>query len=539
MSARTPAEIVPLNEDDTQPGALPLIDAELVVDKYRTGWGEPDFRVPGSHIKAVDTEERAGKPTDTGTLTLDNTDWRYTSGPESKQLHVGDRIVFRIRTDHSPRSKRNAIGAGAFDSLAFGAAPPQEMARVATYEVLDEQIIEQPGGGHNIVLDVADFVFTRLSNTVAFMSADNQHISGNDNALIDMLLQDKTPSVDRTALRDIDTTVTLMSQGRAVSSLIDRVARRAEDEIGPIVLASEGTSLRFDPIDSLNPVYDRPLPRHTVGLWASESDSHDMTNRVYVSGGFEEENNIADAQETVDTYRTATDTDRVLHRVGSRKSDVSKVEVWTRGGNVVEQDRSVRVRLQEHDEQTGGPVEPSNTNADLAGRSLRVALDPDGFTTFNLQENDIPERRPWLIIDSSGSTGHDIGGTTVQNDDGSTSFIPAYRVHFPKPLLLERPAVTALADYPPYERHVQAETLTSATAVGERAKAELTRSTPGRRVGPLRALAPAAHALRAGDIVNLARPALRATGRFVVTKRDLTYRGPTITTMLEFENMDS
>jgi hypothetical protein len=509
----------------SDPSPLPLLDARLLVDKYRTGWGSPDFTVPADHIHKVEVSEKADQPASTGRIDLRNEDYRYTTGVEDSQIHIGDRVVFQIRTQNAPGTSRSVIGQGAAGSMPVGSGAAGNWKRVGTYEIIDENPIEQPGGLHDLTLDLADAVFHRLRNLIYFAAPGPLPASGTEDAFLNRALREKAPTLDRAALPLVNETVHMHPSGVSLDSMVAEMAGRLRDRLGPISLASEGLTLRFDPVDDLDPVYPTPLPHDAFGLAASESMTDDMVNRAYMSGGFDDTGNVSDSQETVDEYETVTDTNRVAIRANSVKSDISKAEIWTyspEGSTTSE--GGVRLRFQE--DQNGAPIDIDDTKKDLGGRTLKVALDPNGWTLFELQEIDIPERRPWLILDSTNESGHDVGGTL----DATGNFIPAYRTYYPKPLLLDRLAPRARELYPPYEDHVRNETLTSSEAINERARAELATAFPRRQLGPLRALSLEAHALRAGDLLPVHYPGLRAVGEYLVTERKTTYENISITT---------
>lgn len=501
---------------------IPPDGIEVRVDSTRTGYGTTDFSIPAGDIISYGATHRAGKAMDEGTLGLHNDDAEYTTGP--REITIGDKLIV-VAEDAT-------IETG-YGEQAFGEGPFGSQSRLGTYVVLDWDAIEHPGGKLEYQLKLADFVFGRMSaHDAVFYAEVDKQLSGTGDSILNELLSEFAPEINQSALPTIiERTDYFVNGGKSLRKVVDELARIAAGSVGPILQTSFGAQLVFQPIEEIVAKHSDPLPTSAFGPWSTASESDQLANRIRLTGGIDDENNIDDEQTVVDHYYRVTDTDRLTTRVDTRKDEISKVELWTQGDNTSED--GVRVRFQVDDGSGTGPIAPGDVDSDLVtGRRRKVALNDDGWTTFNMGEHGIKERNPWLIIDSDGSTGHDVG---VDVND-----VPAYRAHFPKPVAAVMVDGNSQNEFGEYEQHVRNESLVTNSAVRDRATAELARrAQPGVGVGPLIARDEVAHRLRVGDIIPFDRPELKADGEFIVTQRTTEYDSDSnqIQTDLAFEGV--
>lgn len=539
---------------------LTLPPNTLRVSVTRPGGTGPAFDIPGRDIIEFQTAQQAGKQKGEGSLVIDNDHWQYTTGED--QIGIGDRIDIAGfpndgrgeaitgfgedpfgdgpfgGTDSSEAETvfksdlgAEAFGAGAFGDGAFGAGAGVTGGWIATLLVEDWQIIEHGPQQSDLVLETADWVYGRLEKEVPFVGLENRPISGASNAIVNEILTEYAPEIDQSALSSIPEIADYYTNGtKTVREALDDVAKIAAQLHGPVVQSSYAGALIFEPIENLSFATDEPMGATTsgsgsaragrprdrdFGQWSTASESQNMVNSVRVTGGIDDEGNVDDEQTTVSDYVTVTSNDYVTAQVQTRKSELSTIFVYTYGGNVSED--GIRVRLQASNSAGDGPIRPDSESSDIVtGSRRKVALDPDGWTKFNMGQHDIPERNPWLIIDSDGETGHQIGV--------DSNGVPAYRVLFPKPITAEVTDPASQSEYGVFSKHITNKSLVTQAAVRNKANAVIEDGkTPTTTIGPLSCESLQAHGLEVGQLVKLDRPELRATGAHLVVKKESDY----------------
>lgn len=480
---------------------------------------EGAMTVPGEDIIELRHTESGGRSNGEGKIVIDNSDpYPYTTGAD--QIDIGSRIDFTVS-----RSDIRGFGAGPFGEDAFG-----DFEIVGTYLVLDWDIIEQGAGDMEMVLTVGDYVFSILKNRTVFYQRSGVPVSGSENAALNTILREYAPEVDRSALPTIDLNIDYFTNGKTLDTVIDELAQYVAFASTPVIQASRQSALIFEPFDNIDPIYDEP-PEEAFGMWGTASESGNMANRVRGSGGRDVEDNIDDEQLDSSGTFTVSNDNKLWTQVSTRKSELPEIEVYTKGGN--QTDDGPRVRLQVGNDTNDGPIAPNDTDSDIVSTGVRaVALDPDGWTSFNMGQHVIPERNPWLIIDTSGNTGYEIGV------DGTDT--PAYKAHFSKPLVAEVSDRRSINEHIRMDTHFQNDSLVTRTAVRDKIYATLERHAwPDVIVGPVECVSDQAHALNIGDVIPVDRPEMRAAGDFIVTKKESTYAGNQLNEKVELRGTDT
>jgi hypothetical protein len=282
----------------------------------------------------------------------------------------------------------------------------------------------------------------------------------------------------------------------------------------------------------------RPLGSPAIQFNLSPNDVHtpilvrrvddELVNRVRVDGGNDK---AIDASQTTQSATVrVTDSTREVFQVPSRKSEFDSVEVFTDKDPAA--DDGIVVRLQAA--RNGSPVDPSDTESDIARRELAPPfLSEFGFTEFSLPSHDLaPDDDPFLIIEGAGSTGHEIG----TDGNGNVTF----RILFPYPLLARGSNGASVTEFRRRDLRRRDDQLNSEQAVQDAVQATLRhRTSPKRRVSAA-AATPRAHRLRPGQAVNVSGiPVSDVSGVYIVTERETAFDGVRLDTTLTVQDIST
>jgi len=508
----------------------------LLVDRA-PAHGDVDFEVDPAHIGPFSATFRAGKPASTGEITLEaerDDPNRYASASSENAIARDDRLLLEYRlTDDGP------VGAG---EGAAGGGPAGDWHTLGDWLVDSQPKIETGGKGSRptVSLSLVDYVWGVLRMRNAFYGAEDEPIAGGttdgdgEDSHLNSILDRHCPEINRESIATIAATTDYAAHGLKCDRVVEDLAADAANSVGGIQYFSRGRRLFFEPTERLpRPFADEsdPFGPADVANDASSQGDGSLVNVVRVDGGIDVEN-VGDSQEQVDRVVRANANERQITRVQIAKTQVPAVEIYTRGD--AESDDGLRVRLQPSNSAGIGPIDPDNTDADYVTSPVRkVALDDDGFTRFRLatqSETQINATEAWLIIDSEGPEGYQIG----VRDNGDGSYTPAYRIHFAKPIIDVRPDAKSLSRHLRHEKHVQDDGLGTTNAVEARSKRELAKAASNARVlSPGTAFSRRAHELRVGDLVPVYWPEHRAVGDMMVRERTISGSGLTVNTELE------
>jgi hypothetical protein len=160
-------------------------------------------------------------------------------------------------------------------------------------------------------------------------------------------------------------------------------------------------------------------------------------------------------------------------------------------------------------------------------------ISDNGFTEFLFPDHSFaPAENPFLIVEGTGPTGHEIG----TDGNGAETF----RAFFPFPLLARASAGDSAAEFRRRDLRRRDDQLSNIREVQDAAQAALRhRSEPHRRISAL-AATPRAHQLRPGDGVRLSDfPVNDVSGLFLVTERSTQFNGVQLNTELTIEDVNT
>lgn len=459
-----------------------LVDAELEVFKPTNDGDVPDTTIPGSDIDSLTINSRVQDLIDTGRITLDNDGGAYTGLVTS-----GYRLRFSTQLDGENGLTHRWTG----------------IARPVKYDKTG------PVTG-SLELRVDDFVFGVMDMRTVVNAFEADPIAGTADAVLNRILTNNAPEIDRSRIATIDTTVDVVWNGKPLIEAVRELADRAD-----AIASMDDTSLVFRRLRDLSREFS--LTSADKGLHTVEENDDRLANEVRVEGGTGVE--IDDEQTTHDSTETVTETNRVETRIRTRKSTVARVEVWTEptgsGDNVV-------VRL--HPDEGGAPKAPESRESDIARKTLSSDFLENGdWTTFLMPSHTLPDRDPWLIIESEGETGQDVGVEAASGD-------AAYRAYYPYPLATILADDGSIQEYRRREKTIRKETLKTRTQTKGVARAEIRHSKDPERTITFPAESVRAHNLKPGEVIGVDEPDERFVGDAVVVEKRDSYDGVNLST---------
>jgi hypothetical protein len=459
---------------------------------FKPGAASP-FLTLSDSLQSVDATESVQDVIDSVSITLESTG-RPLSG---QRITSGDRLEFRTRLagEQSLTTRFVAMARDITDELTAG------------------------GGVRNIDIEATDFVFSVLS----FRTSDGAFDSVDAGTVVDSLVAANVPEVGRSQIETVGNDVTISINGRKTLDVI------AQDlaPTGDALLAQDGTDLVFQSLSTVTPQFNLTLDDLHTPVSIQRVDD-ELINRVRIDGGTDSA--LDDEQPTQTGTVRVTDSSRRIFQVESRKSEVDSVEIFTVKDSSA--DNGVVVRLQAA--RNGSAVDPTDRESDVARRELAPPfIETNGFTEFIFPDHDLaPAEDPFIIVEGAGSTGHEIGVDTNNND------AVAFRAFFPFPLLARASDGASVAEFRRRDFRQRDGQLDSEQAVQDAAQAALRhRTEPKRRINAA-AATPRTHQLRPGQAVRVSEvPVADVSGSYIVTERSTSFDGVRLDTELTFEDI--
>jgi len=473
---------------------LTLTDARVDVFKPTNTATDPaqaDYQIASGDINSIDQSRRLQTLLDTGSLELENQNGKHTGS-----VTTGDRLVFNIGRENEA-----------------GLTPRwTTMGRNLEYEQLSPN-------RSILTAELEDWVFAVMENRTLVESYTNRQIAGTPDSILNILLDDFAPKIDTSGIGTVTDTMTISWNGANMLDAVNDLADRADAAVW-----SDGLTLHFIPITEIQPSFG--LTPHDKGLHTVRSRDDDLVTQIRVVGGTGVE--VDDSQTTQDGYTTVTDTNRITQQIQTRKSEISKIEIWTNktgsGDNIV-------VRLQS--DSGGAPVDVNDRTSDLARKKLPSDfLATDGYTTFLLPDHDLPNPDPWVIIESEGSVGQDIGINTATSE-------PTFEAYYSYPLTTIAADESKSNEYGLRESITRRESIKTRTDAIDFARAFLRHSNRPEREFKFSAESIRAHNLTPGDIITVDEPNENAVGEFMITMVDDNYTTLTLNTQLTAQEVDT
>lgn len=441
---------------------------------------DPDEILDGPALKAIGIDAHAQEYLDEAALDIDLMGSDYGEfGPDV--LRVGDRVRFVTTINTSPTTVEEIDWMGRIQ-------PTSNTRQSARPGILNA--------------DAVDFVGDILANR----RITNSYIEEDAGAIIRDICRRKASEMDATSVPDLGVTTDQFFKSKDCWEAIIGLAALAD-----CLIRQDGRKLLIDPITALPEQFALTTDDYILP-WDTKTDD-DVKNNIRVDSGTNRKEE--DAQEVQDDWTRVTETSRMTYRLRARKSQIHSVELRTR--KVSDEDLHVRLQADEG----GAPIAINDGDSDIAETQRKEDnITGEGWTTFFLPDHTLPDRDPWLIVETSGSEGHDIGV--------NTSGTPTYRSFYPHPLNFESSDTDSIREYGLRELRITRENLDTLSAARDAVRAELARRAWPSKTVSFEAASARAHSLQPGDIIHVDNPSVDATGDFIVVETGRTYDSATI-----------
>lgn len=483
---------------------LTIKDARLEVRK--PGSETTDFKIPVEDIQGVDHSMRIGKRKDSGNIALSNDEGQYS---DENEITSGDELRFWVTmADYIVEWGERSWGDGAWGG---------ERDRW-TAMVRDREFEYISPGISNLKITCEDFVFSVASKRTVFNSYEDTQISGTSDSLLESLIDNNAAEIGKDRIDEISATTSMTIDGTKLHDVFNEIADRAD-----AVMSQRRNDLIFKEVSSITPKFD--LLGTEIGRLSTRETDTGLVNEVRVDGG--ESHSVDDEQPTQDTYTTVTSDNRATFQVSTRKSAISRIEIWTRSTGSEE---SVTVRIQKDD--GGAPVDVTDTSSDIDSVTYdHRFVSNDDFTTFILNEHTLPEPNPWIIVETDGSEGQDIGTDSSGN--------VAYRSYYSFDITVREVSRSSINKYRRREGRINADAVSSVKEANDIAHARLDHDSVPEHTVQAEADSSRVHQLVPADVVTLDFPREKAVGDYIVTERSDTYDGSLLETTITLQEVSS
>lgn len=449
-------------------------------------------------VREISVNQRITKYKDKGNIIVNNTGGQY-----SNLIRSGDRLVFRLGTD----VEGTGYGEGGYGVGPYGgsAGSVEWTALVRQYEITGE-------GVDNYTLDIEaeDFAAGIMGMRNVHATFEDRQISGS-NGILNEILGEECPEVDTSQLPDLSATTTIYLRGQTVLPVAAELARRADK-----LLTTKSSGAEFGIVDLIDPPSTDPqftVQRGSdVGTFSMQANDDNLVNNLRVEGGEGRDVEEQSQQTTVNGYETVSESARATYQIQTRKPSLERIAIWTRptGSN-----EDYEIRLQKDD--GGAPIAIDDEKSDIVSHQLDYRfVSDDDFTEFILPDHTLPEPFPWLIIQTNGSTGQDIG---IDTGSGNPGVIPEY----PYNIVLDRVSRESIERYRRRDGKLSNDAIGSFEAAREGGDTSLAQSDDINRTVKLEAYTDRMHALQTGEVVALDHPPAEAVGDYVVMEKEDTY----------------
>lgn len=512
---------------------LSISDAYIDVFRPDNDTTTANFTVPADDIQRVDASVRAGQRKDSGTITLTNDNGTYTSG--GKEIRSGDRLQVwtTLEDDIDAWGEPNLGGAvggwgGEYGRIEWGGGgtPSKSWGSGAwggrhdrwSCLVRDRTADLRSPSISDLQLKCEDFVFGLANKRLVFNHFDDTQISGTDDSIVDTIVDNEAPEIDKSRIETFTETTDANFDGVTLLDALKAMSDRAD-----AVMRGRKKGLVLTDLSSISSSFD--LSGTEIGRLTTKETDQGLANEVRVDGGTATDQDAS--QETQDTYTTVTNTSRATFRVDTRKSQIAEIEIWTKktGSN-----DSVIVRLQKDD--AGSPIAPDNRKSDIDSVTLsHEFLDDDGFTTFQFGEHTLPEPRPWVIIESDGTNGQDIG----TDSNGNVT----YKSKYPYNITTRDTNYASIQTYRKREHRIKAKSVQTFDEAREIVFEYLDHESVPEKTVEVPADSARTHRLTPLDVVTLDFPRELATGDYIVIERSDIFEGTTLDSTLTLQEVDS
>lgn len=514
---------------------MPVYTSDAEIRGYHNGntsitRSGADYIISGDDIKALDNSERASELKDQAELTINNRKGQWTD-----TIRHGDRLEFVITpTEYTDVVDPSAYGveygvryggggsgwgSGVWGGGVWGNAGTSQQRRW-TGLVRKYGFDASGGQAYDLKITGEDYVYARLSFPNVHASYSDRRISHSDGGILQDLLNQypQTRPINQSLLPDLDIRTDILRSGENLLDVVIELARRAN-----CILAARGRALMFRPSGELQSKFEITAGDRTT--ISAKSNDDNLINRWRLDGG--KGSDIDDTQGTVTGYQTISGNVIAQFQIDHPKSEVAKIELWTR--TIDGSEDGLRVRLQKDD--NGAPEDPAEKKKDLASHFIPAGiLADDDWTTFNFGENDTPSANPWILVQSDGETGQEIG-----IDDATGT--PSYRAYYSYPVDVQATNRDSQDRYIRRDGRIKDDSIESFRAGEDKVRSKLSRSHRPTKSATTEAWSRRLHQLRPGEIVTFDHPETETVGHYALVERSDSYEGATLRTDCTFQKL--
>lgn len=442
----------------------------------------PDFTVPSSDIKSIDAIQRIDDRRDAGRLVIDNNAGTYDS--DSNEIQSGDLLRFRTKLEGESALTHQWSA----------------MAETILYEELDHNRAD-------LRIEATDFVFGVLSNRIT----ENSYEGVNIVDIVDDVMSGEAPEIHTDRVQNITKTADAFPRGTNVLDFLNEMAGKAN-----AVLSNRDRSLVFEKAEEAPFQFDLQASDRGTSIIRKEGET--IVNQARVDGG--ETSSIDDQQTTQSSTTTVTDSSRITHQLSSRKSQIQHIDLYTSKTGSGE---SVIIRIQKDD--GGSPVAVSDSESDVVSEEVSASdLTDGGLTTFRFpRDHNLIDPDPWMIIESDGSSGQDIGV------DGSGN--PRYDAYFR--ILISTLAISKESKeaHRLREWRIKRSNVRTRAAAEEVAKSKIRHSEEPDQFISFPAESKRMHNSKVGSIIGVSETNI--SGDCIITEKTMEYDGIKLQTEIE------
>lgn len=492
-----------------------------------------DYIIPGTDIRSLDIDERAADRKDSAQIEIDNRGGQYT-----QNITHGDRLEFFITpgeytegpepsgyglsygTYYGP-IPRGQWGSGPWGGGGWGTGTTTSESNHRWTGLVRPYSIDQEGGNrYTLNITGEDYVYGRLGFPKVYESFTERRISHSDGGILQTLLDryPQTRPIEQSLLPDLDIRTDILRSGDDLIDVVIELAHRAD-----CILGARGQALLFKPDSDLQSSF-AVESRDRTQLRSSSNDDA-LINRWRMDGG--KSSRVDDTQETVTAYRTVRGDQIEQFQIDHPKSEVAKVEIWTKlldfSGD------GLRVRLQKDD--NGAPEDPQDRTKDLSKKFIpKEILEDDGWTTFAFGKNDTPGANPWILIQSDGPDGQRIG------IDDSTGNI-AFRAYYSYPVDVQADDGDSQTEYIRRDDRIKDDSVETFEAGEDAVRSKLRRTAEPTKQVETEAWSRRLHNTKPGEVVTFDHSETETVGHYVLAERSDDYEGGLLKTTCTFQRL--
>lgn len=326
--------------------------------------------------------------------------------------------------------------------------------------------------------------------------------------IIREVIEETASEVDASQVPDLGVTTDAFMQSRDAWEAVVSLAAKAD-----VLLTQDDSQLVVEPIDELTRRFALGSNDYVLPVDVRTEDR--VYNVIRVDSGVSRQ--LESSDEDQSSWERVTDSNRISTQIRARKSEIHSFDLYVRP----QSDRGeLNLRLQA--DEGGAPVAPNDENSDIVSDSIGVDRMPqsEGWVTFWIPEHTLPDRDPWVLIEGSSETGHDVGI--------SATGAPTYRSYYGHPLNFEASHGESIEKYGARELRIERENLKTLAATRDAVNSELARRAFPMKTIAFEADSPRAHSLTPGDVIDVDIPEVTEVGEYIVTEAETSFDASTV-----------